>query len=122
MSNSRNPDIDTREYRDYLILMTTNNETCDLSYNARTAADLAASLADTEASAIAALTGTVTVAIAANEDEDDCLAAAAEMVSDVLKLDGWDLCARWEPDGSREYVWLTVPAHALHSARGVEES
>lgn len=92
----------------------------DLTYNVFTDDGLRGAIADTEARFIEALTGDVTLAIAANEDEDNCLTAAADLVATVLKLKAWDLCPCWEPDGSREYVWLVVPAYALHDARGVD--
>lgn len=93
--------------------------TPDLTYNVFTEDGLRGAIADTEACFVEALRGDVTIAIAADEDEDNCLTAAANLVATVLKLDGWDLRPCWEPDGSREYVWLVVPARALHDARGV---
>lgn len=99
--------------------------TAALTYRSLTVDGLAAEISDTEADAIAALTGEVTIAVRADENEDDCLADAADRVSAALDLDR-DLAPRWQldRDGSdsiREYVLVTVPASALHEARGVEQ-
>ena len=59
------------------------------------------------------------------EDEDDCLAAAAESVAQGLDLAGWDLSQRWEDDATREVILLAIPdwaAKSLHRAQKGRDS
>lgn len=53
---------------------------------------------------------TFTVVVAADADQDDCLAAAEESyVTEHKSLKGYNLSARWT-DETRETVTLSVPA------------
>lgn len=52
----------------------------------------------------------VEVTVAADPDQDDCLAAAAEAYTEEHPaLKGWDLSPRWTDDRNRETVTLSVP-------------
>lgn len=53
----------------------------------------------------------VTVTVRADQDQDDCLAAAeAAYIEEHPALDGYDLAPRWTDEDDRETVDLTVPA------------
>lgn len=53
----------------------------------------------------------VTVTVRADQDQDDCLAAAAaEYIEEHPELAGYDLSPRWTDEDDRETVDLTVPA------------
>lgn len=57
--------------------------------------------------------GRVTVTVAADADQDDCLsAAAAAYISEHPDLNGYDLAPAWADD-DREYVTLSVPAWSV---------
>lgn len=56
----------------------------------------------------------IEIDVAADPDEDDCLAAAArEWASERDGLQGWDLSPRWTDEDTRETVTLTIPAGAI---------
>lgn len=60
--------------------------------------------------------GGMMVVVTADQDQDDCLAAAAESyIATHPALTGWDLSPTWA-DASREQVTLTVPAWAARSS------
>lgn len=50
----------------------------------------------------------VTIRVRADEDEDDCLTAAASEYAAEHGLEGWNLDPRWEDD-QRDGILLTVP-------------
>jgi hypothetical protein len=55
-----------------------------------------------------------TVIVAANPDLDDCLSAAElEYIEQHPELRGYDLTPRWDDDGTRENVRLSVPTWSL---------
>jgi hypothetical protein len=55
----------------------------------------------------------IEVVVAADPDQEDCLAAAAaEYISEHPVLAGWDLYPRWT-DETRETVTLSVPSWAV---------
>lgn len=57
--------------------------------------------------------GIVTVTVAADADQDDCLsAAAAAYISEHPDLTGYDLAPAWADD-DREHVTLSVPAWSV---------
>lgn len=60
------------------------------------------------------MTTKIDIEVPANEDEDDCLtAAASEYIEQHPDLANWDLDPRWTDDSVRETVTLTVPAWAV---------
>jgi hypothetical protein len=63
-----------------------------------------------------AKTITLTVDASRYEDEDDCLAAAADDAAETLHLEGWDLNPRWA-DNQRNEIILDVPAPNANDAQ-----
>lgn len=57
----------------------------------------------------------VTITVSANEDEDDCLtAAAAAYVAEHPAIEGYDLAPQWGDD-DRTTVALTVPSWVVRA-------
>lgn len=70
---------------------------------------------ETEMTTMTTQARTVMVVVTADQDQDDCLAAAAESyIATHPALAGWDLSPTWA-DASREQVTLTVPAWAVRA-------
>lgn len=58
----------------------------------------------------------IKIVVAADADQDNCLAAAAEAyIEEHPALAGWDLAPQWEggEDGDREQIVLSVPEWAI---------
>jgi len=69
-------------------------------------------------------TASITIIVPADPDLDDCLAGAAKKyIDEHPSLRGYDLAPRWDDEGTREHVSLTIPQwHADELESGAQRA